>query len=160
MRPARYHLSVRAARAGALFTSVLQRSAEPTTGQVRRAVADAVHAFGSRGCAEPVAQEFGDHPQTAAARMRWARAVTGQAFGTGVVPASTDAAATNDLPGATGADRGNSGDQGVPRLRTASGPDPAARPASGPGRPRRVSRLAPMRELHNSITESDIRPKG
>ena len=81
MRPARYRLSVRAARAGALFTSVLQRSAEPTTGQVRRAVADAVHAFGSRGCAEPVAQEFGDHPQTAAARMRWARTAVAGAFG-------------------------------------------------------------------------------
>jgi hypothetical protein len=27
-----------------------------------------------------VAQEFGDHPETAAARMRWARAVAGEAF--------------------------------------------------------------------------------
>ena len=52
MRPAKYHLSVRAARADALFASVLQSSAEPTAGQVRRAVADAVRAFGSRGCAE------------------------------------------------------------------------------------------------------------
>ena len=103
MRPAKYHLSVRAARADALFASALQRSAEPTAGQVRRAVADAVRAFGSRGCAERVAQEFGDHPQTAAARMRWACAVTGRAFGARVVPATTDAAATNDLPGATGA---------------------------------------------------------
>ena len=72
-RPARYRLSVRAARAGLLFTSVLRRSAEPTAGQVRRAVADAVRAFGSRGCAERVAREFGDHLQTATARMRWAR---------------------------------------------------------------------------------------
>ena len=39
-------------------------------------------AFGSRGCAERVAQEFGDHPETAAARMRWASAVTDEAFGT------------------------------------------------------------------------------
>ena len=81
MRPAKYHLSVRAARADALFASVLQRSAEPTAGQVRRAVADAVRAFGSRGCAERVAQEFGDHPETAAARMRWARTMAVEMIG-------------------------------------------------------------------------------
>jgi hypothetical protein len=28
-----------------------------------------------------VAQEFGDHPETAVMRMRWARQVAGQAFG-------------------------------------------------------------------------------
>jgi hypothetical protein len=81
MRPATYHLSIRAARADALFASALQRSAEPTAGQVRRGVAEAIRAFGSRGCAERVAQEFGDHPETAAARMRWASAVTDEAFG-------------------------------------------------------------------------------
>ena len=74
MRPAMYHLGVRAARADALFASALQRSAEPTAGQARRAAG-----------------------------------------------------------------------RGRPRLR---------QPV-----PRRVSRPDPMRELHNSITESDIRPK-
>jgi len=82
MRPAMYHLSIRAARADAVFASALQRSAEPTAGQVRRAVAETVRALGSRGCAARVAQEFGDHPETAAARMRWARVVADQAFGT------------------------------------------------------------------------------
>jgi hypothetical protein len=47
-------------------------------GQVRKAVAAAMRAYGGRGCAERVAQEFGDHPETAAARMRWARGVVGQ----------------------------------------------------------------------------------
>jgi hypothetical protein len=74
------HLSIGAARANALFVSALQRSAEPSTDQVRRAVAVTVREFGSRGCAERVAQEFGDHPETAVARMRWARATTGAAF--------------------------------------------------------------------------------
>jgi hypothetical protein len=83
MRPAMHHLSVSAVRADALFVSALQRSEEPSTGQVRQAVAATVRAFGGRGCAERVAQEFGDHPETAAARIRWARAVTGEAFGTG-----------------------------------------------------------------------------
>jgi hypothetical protein len=39
----------RPARAGALFVSALQRSAEPTAWQVRRAVAEAIRAHGSRG---------------------------------------------------------------------------------------------------------------
>ena len=80
MRPAMHHLSISAARADALFVSALQRSEELSTGQVRQAVAAAVRAFGSRGCAERVAQEFGDHPDTAVARMRWARMVEAEAF--------------------------------------------------------------------------------
>jgi hypothetical protein len=76
-----HHLSISAARADALFVSALQRSDELSTGQVRQAVAVAVRAFGSRGCAERVAQEFGDHPDTAVARMRWARMVAAETFG-------------------------------------------------------------------------------
>jgi hypothetical protein len=81
MRRAAHHLSVSAARADALFVSALQCSDEPTAGQVRRAIAETVRAFGGRGCAARVAQEFGDHPDTAVARMRWARAVAGAVFG-------------------------------------------------------------------------------
>jgi hypothetical protein len=76
-----HHLSISAARADALFVSALQRSEELSTGQVRQAVAAAVRAFGSQGCAERVAQEFGDHPDTAVARMRWARTVAAETFG-------------------------------------------------------------------------------
>jgi hypothetical protein len=81
MRPEMHHLSISAARADALFVSALQRSEELSTGHVRLAVAAAVRAFGSRGCAERVAQEFGDHPDTAVARMRWARTVAAETFG-------------------------------------------------------------------------------
>ena len=91
MRPAMYHLSIRAARADAVFASALQRSAEPTAGQVRRAVAETVRALGSRGCAARVAQEFGDHPEAAAARMCWARIAADRAFSTRRVPVRADA---------------------------------------------------------------------
>ena len=67
--------------ADALFVSVMQRSDEPSGDQVRKAIAAAVRAYGDRGCAERVAQEFGDHPETALSRMRWARAAVGAAFG-------------------------------------------------------------------------------
>jgi hypothetical protein len=75
-----YHPSTSALRAEALFASVLQRSDRPSPGQVRKAVAAAIRAYGGRGCAELVAQEFGDHPETAVERMLWARAVASEVF--------------------------------------------------------------------------------
>jgi hypothetical protein len=85
MWPATQHLSIQSldacADADALFVSAMQRSDAPSAGQIWQAITAAIGAFGCAGCAERVAQEFGDHPETAAARMRWARAVTGQAFG-------------------------------------------------------------------------------
>jgi hypothetical protein len=81
MGPTMHHISIGAVRADALFVSALQRSGEPSARQVRQAVAAAVRAFGSRGCAQLVAQEFGDHPEMAVARMRWARKVAGETFG-------------------------------------------------------------------------------
>jgi hypothetical protein len=81
MRPAMHHLSIGAIRADALFVSALQRGDRPSAKEVRQAVTAAVEAFGQRGCVERVAQEFGDHPETAVMRMRWARQVAGQAFG-------------------------------------------------------------------------------
>ena len=80
MQPTMNHASMRAVWAEALFASVLERSDRPSPGQVRNAVAAAVRAYGDRGCAELVAQEFGDHPETAVERMRWARAVAGEVF--------------------------------------------------------------------------------
>jgi len=75
-----YHPSTSALRAEALFASALQRSDRPSPGQVRKAVAAAIRAYGGRGCAELVAQEFGDHPETAVERMLWARAVASEVF--------------------------------------------------------------------------------
>ena len=63
-----------AARAGALFASTLQPSGSPSPSQIRRAVTTTLQRLGVRGCAARVAGEFGDHPDTAAARMSWALA--------------------------------------------------------------------------------------
>jgi len=80
MWPPAHHLSVRASGADALFVSALQRSDNPSASQIRQAIAAATGAFGYSGCAGRVAQEFGDHPETAAARMRWARTLADEAI--------------------------------------------------------------------------------
>src|SRR6266568_9204754 len=80
MRPTMHHLRISAGRTDALFVSPLQRSDQPSARQVKEAVAAAIREFGRRGCSERVAQEFGDHPETAVLRMRWARWVAGEAF--------------------------------------------------------------------------------
>ena len=67
------HPAVSATRADALFASALQCSDHPGPGQVRRAIAVAVARYGGSGCAARVAQAFGEHPETAVTRMRWAR---------------------------------------------------------------------------------------
>jgi hypothetical protein len=74
------YLSMSAVRADAVFASDLQHCDEPSAGQVRQAVGAAIRAFGRSGCAGRVAQEVGDHPETAVIRMRWARSVVREAF--------------------------------------------------------------------------------
>jgi hypothetical protein len=81
MEPAIHHSSIRAVWADALFVSALQRCDRPSAGQVQQAVAATVGIFGPLGCAERVAQEFGDHPETAVTRMRWARELAATAIG-------------------------------------------------------------------------------
>jgi hypothetical protein len=67
-------------RSEALFVSDLQRSQQPTPESIRRAVLDTVGRLGEAGCAELVAQEFGEHPDCALGRMRWARTAAQLAF--------------------------------------------------------------------------------
>jgi hypothetical protein len=66
-------LNVNDARCEALFVSGIQRSGGPTAEAVANAIRSAVRQFGARGCASRMAQEFGDHPEAAAERMRWIR---------------------------------------------------------------------------------------
>jgi hypothetical protein len=73
-------IHLNAARCEALFASALQRSDDPTLPEVREAIQRALHDLGARGCAAWVAQEFGDHPETAILRMRWARTAVEQAY--------------------------------------------------------------------------------
>ena len=81
MPSAPYDLSISAARADALFASPLQRSDEPGARQVRQAIATAIAAYGVRGCAARVAQDYGEHPETALTRMRWALTAAASASG-------------------------------------------------------------------------------
>ena len=96
MRSATYDLTISTARADALFASTLQRSDEPTAAQVHQAIATALASFGIRGCAARVAQAYGEHPETAVPRMRWARATVagtsgGARAGSACVPGTRQA---------------------------------------------------------------------
>jgi hypothetical protein len=65
-----------AARAEALFTSDLSVRREYTQTEVAAAISHAMGTHnGIRGCVAEVAAAYGEHPETAAPRMRWARAV-------------------------------------------------------------------------------------
>ena len=59
------------ARRVALFASGLQRSDAPTAAMAAEAIKATVRGIGIHGCLSRMAQEFGDHPDAAAERMRW-----------------------------------------------------------------------------------------
>ena len=80
MWPVMGDLSISDLQADALFASKLQRGDEPSAGQVWQAIATTIRELGRSGCTARVAQEFGDHPETAVFRMCWARALAGAAF--------------------------------------------------------------------------------
>ena len=82
-----YHPGTSAVWADVLFASGLQRSDNPSADQARKAIAAAVRAYGGLGCVQRVAQEFGDHPEAAVDRMRWARAVADELFAPPSAPA-------------------------------------------------------------------------
>jgi len=57
----------------ALFCSCLQPSDKPGDGQVRTVAMNTAACVSEEEIAARVAQEFGDHPETAVARMQWCR---------------------------------------------------------------------------------------
>ena len=59
-------------KAEALFVSALQPSEKCSTAQLRAAIETSLEQFGTAGCAQRLAAEFGEHPETAVARMQWA----------------------------------------------------------------------------------------
>lgn len=62
-----------AARAEALFTTGLPTGSRPTLEVAEAAIRVAIRVHGgTRACAADVAAEFGDHPECAVHRMRWA----------------------------------------------------------------------------------------
>jgi hypothetical protein len=66
-------LDLSRARCQALFSSGLQPSDAPAAGMMATAIGRAVQQSGAGGCAGQMAQEFGDHADAAARRMRWVR---------------------------------------------------------------------------------------
>jgi hypothetical protein len=74
-----------AARADALFMSHLQCSSRFDVADVHAHIAAALRRLGARGCAASVAAEFGDHPETAVARMGWARRTVAAAYPPAVI---------------------------------------------------------------------------
>ena len=65
-----------AARAAALFVSHVSMTKAPTGTEVAAAIRHALRSHGgSRGCVADVAAAYGDYPELAVPRMRWARSV-------------------------------------------------------------------------------------
>lgn len=62
-------------QAEALFVSDLQTCDTTNPEAVDRAVEALLERDGAQGCAARMAYEFGEHPDTAVRRMRWARQV-------------------------------------------------------------------------------------
>ena len=105
-RTARTRLNVDDAWCEALFASALQRSAAPAAESVAAAISRAVRRFGTRGCISRMAQEFGDHPQAAAERMRWVRQLAAEAAAPATREPGPEAACVAGSP-ATTADHRN-----------------------------------------------------
>jgi hypothetical protein len=55
----------------ALFASALQQSDRLSADVLAAAISAAIERLGVAGCLDRMAQEFGDHPETASERMRW-----------------------------------------------------------------------------------------
>jgi len=94
-------VSLDAVRAEALFASSLQSTDHPAPEQVRDAVTATLRRWGVQGCAACVAGEFGDHPDVAVVRMRWALAEVRAAYPSTPAPATlvtTAATHVEDAP--------------------------------------------------------------
>jgi hypothetical protein len=84
----------------ALFASPLQPSDTLTAETVADALATTFQRLGGAGCSSHMAEEFGNHPEQAADRMRWIRQLTADLSSCLYVPAippTTTAAAGTDL---------------------------------------------------------------
>jgi hypothetical protein len=104
-------LNVNEAVCEALFASPLQPSDRPTAETVAHAIGSTLRRLGPVGCATQMAQEFGDHPEIAIHRMRWARQLTddfsGRLYFPTAVPSQT--VATRGRPAAGARVGGGSG---------------------------------------------------
>jgi hypothetical protein len=75
------------ARAAALFASDVSTTEQPSRTQVDAAIKDALRAHGgTRGCTAALAAAYGDYPDLAPSRMRWARRVVATLYDRQVRP--------------------------------------------------------------------------
>jgi len=71
-----------AARAEALFASTANTGQRLGRDEMATVIRGAVRRYGGiRGCAEEMAFAYGDHPEAAAERMRWARRCVTEVYG-------------------------------------------------------------------------------
>jgi hypothetical protein len=78
-----------AARAAALYVSDLSATDHHTHAAVEAAIRHSLRTRGgSRGCAADVAASYGDYPELAAPRMRWARSVVEHCYRRSAAPAA------------------------------------------------------------------------
>jgi hypothetical protein len=96
-------LNVNDARCVALFASGLQQSDAPVA-ELAEVIGRTIRRFGIAGCASRMAQEFGDHPETAASRMRWIRQLVADASAP-CAPAAAQPARPRAWPPAPGSGR-------------------------------------------------------
>jgi hypothetical protein len=86
----------------ALFASALQPSDTPTAEMIADAIGSSIRRLGAVGCASCVAEEFGNHPEEAAERMRWIRQLISDLCGclyfATAAPPTTASGATDLLP--------------------------------------------------------------
>jgi hypothetical protein len=72
-----FGLNMNDVRCEALFASGLQPTDAVTPDEVAEVISRVVRRIGVAGCVGKMAQEFGDHPEVAAKRMRWVRQLVG-----------------------------------------------------------------------------------
>jgi len=65
--------------AEALFASPLSASGDTDVSEALTVIVGSLERLGVAGCVAVVAEEFGDHPETAVPRMRWALGVVDSA---------------------------------------------------------------------------------
>jgi hypothetical protein len=87
-------MHVNEAVCAALFASPLQPSDTPTAEAVAQAIASTVRRLSTAGCTGRVAEEFGNHPEEAADRMRWIRQLTSTLCGCLYFPTTAPATAS------------------------------------------------------------------
>ena len=85
----------------ALFASPLQPSDKPTAETVSEAIGSTLRRLGAAGCTSHTAEEFGNHPEEAAERMRWVRGISDRCCCLNLPtapPKTTASAGTDFLP--------------------------------------------------------------